>query len=62
MKVTKKFTEYLKKGANVALGAGTIVGGAYILSRLKEKQNMETRIERLEQIVEKIGKEEEKGK
>ena len=47
---------YLNKFLKVALGAGTVVGGAYVYSRLKEKQAVETRLERMEQIMEEVEK------
>jgi len=53
---------YFKTILNVALGAGTVVGGAYILSRLKEKQDVEIRLERMEQVLDELaGTEETKG-
>jgi len=44
-----------------AIGAGAVIGGAYVVSRVKEKQNTEIRLERMEQILEEIkeGKKEE---
>lgn len=38
--------------SRVAVGAGAVVGASYIVSRIKEKQESESRLERLEQIVE----------
>lgn len=38
--------EYVRTFLNIALGAGTVVGGAYLFSRVKEKQETETRMER----------------
>jgi hypothetical protein len=49
--------QYLRTVFNIALGAGTVVGGAYLFSRIKEKQESETRLSRLEQIVEQLSKE-----
>lgn len=49
--------EYVRTFLNIALGAGTVVGGAYLFSRIKEKQETETRLSRLEQIVEQLSKE-----
>ncbi len=43
---------YLGTLLNIAAGAGAIIGGAYIFSRIKEKQDTETRLERMEQILE----------
>lgn len=53
--IMKTYAGSLLKGA---LGAGTVIGGAYLVSRLKEKQNTETRLERMEQILEEIKSEE----
>ena len=49
--------QYLRTVLNIALGAGTVVGGAYLFTRIKEKQETETRLSRLEQIVEQLSKE-----
>lgn len=46
--------DYVKTALSLGLGAGAIVGGAYLFSRIGEKQETETRLERLEQIVEKL--------
>jgi len=46
--------DYARTAMSLGLGAGAIVGGAYIFSRIREKQETETRLERLEQIVEKL--------
>ena len=43
---------YLYSGMTVLLGAGATLGGSYLLSRLREKQDMETRMDRLEQMFE----------
>lgn len=49
--------DYGRTFLNIALGAGTVVGGAYLFSRIKEKQEAETRLSRLEQIVEQLSNE-----
>ena len=46
--------DYVRTALSLGFGAGAIVGGAYIFSRITEKQETETRLERLEQIVEKL--------
>jgi len=56
IRTKRLFRDFLR----VAAGAGTVVGGAYIFSRIKEKQETETRLDRLEQIVEEVSKEKEK--
>lgn len=45
---------YFKVLFNIAVGAGAVIGSAYVLSRLKDKQNTDTRLERMEQILEEI--------
>jgi pyridoxal/pyridoxine/pyridoxamine kinase len=63
METKNKAKKYFKTFLNIATGAGAVVGGAYIFSRIKEKQDIERRLERMEQIVEEISSsEEEKGK
>ncbi|MBS3909423.1 MAG: hypothetical protein KGZ93_07335 [Actinobacteria bacterium] len=57
MHTTMKTIKYLRSALNFALGAGAVVGGSYIFSRIKEKQDAETRIERMEQILEKLSEE-----
>jgi|YNPBryunderm2012_1023409.scaffolds.fasta_scaffold02239_5 hypothetical protein len=63
METKNKAKGYFRTFLNIAAGAGSVIGGAYIFSRLKEKQNTEARLERMEQIVEEISSpEEQKGK
>lgn len=50
---------FVRSALSITLGAGTVLGGAYALSRIRETQEVETRLERLEQIVEKLSKENE---
>lgn len=45
----------------VALGAGVVLGSSHIFSRLKERHFMESRIDRLEQAVDKLSASEEEG-
>ncbi|OPY67613.1 MAG: hypothetical protein A4E57_02205 [Syntrophorhabdaceae bacterium PtaU1.Bin034] len=61
MEARSKSKRYLGGFLNVALGAGAVISGAYIFSRLKEKRDTETRLERMEQILEKIASEDESG-
>jgi hypothetical protein len=49
--------DYVRTALSLGLGAGAVVGGAYVFSRIREKQETETRLERLEQIVEQLSKE-----
>jgi hypothetical protein len=53
--------DYLNRLLKVSFGAGAVVGGAYVWSRLKEKHGTEVRLERLEQILEKASKKEDTG-
>ncbi len=55
--------KYLGTALRLAAGAGSVLGGAYLVSRISERQNLETRLERLEQMVEKLEMpEKKKGK
>lgn len=56
MEITNKTKGYFRSLLNIAMGAGTVVSGAYIYSRIKEKQETEKRLERMEQILEEIDK------
>jgi hypothetical protein len=50
-----KGRRYLRTTLSVALGAGAALGGAFIVSRVTEKQGAETRMSRLEGMLEKVG-------
>jgi hypothetical protein len=52
--------KYLGTALRLALGAGSVLGGAYLVSRINERQNLETRLDRLEQMVEKLATPEKK--
>jgi|GEM_PF-1242427 len=54
METKNKAKGYFRTFLNLAAGAGSVIGGAYIFSRLKEKQDSETRLERMEQILEDV--------
>jgi Na+/H+ antiporter NhaC len=63
METKNKYKGYFRTFLNIAAGAGAVIGGAYILSRIKEKQDTEIRLERMEQIIETMSSPEElKGK
>lgn len=47
-----KTGHYLRGALSVALGAGAVLGAGYLVSRIKEKQNDEGVLSRLEQILE----------
>lgn len=49
-----KAKKYLNTLLNITLGAGAVIGGAYVFDRLKEKQNTEIRLERMEQILDEL--------
>lgn len=51
MEWRNKSRKYGSALLNISLGASAVVGSAYILSRITEKQEGETRLERLEQIL-----------
>lgn len=57
MDIGNKGKKYGSALLNIALGASTVVGGAYLFSRIKEKQEGETRLDRLEQILKDIREE-----
>lgn len=59
METANKTKKYLSSFLNIALGAGTVIGGAYIFSRINEKQNTETRLDRMEQILKWLSEETE---
>jgi hypothetical protein len=46
---------YFRTALSVALGAGAALGGAFLVSRVTEKQGAETRMGRLEGMLEKLG-------
>ena len=45
---------YFGNALKVTLGAGAVLGGAYLVSRIKEKQTSETSISRVEQMLEEL--------
>lgn len=49
-----KAKTYAGSFLKLAIGAGAVIGGAYVVSRLKEKQDTDTRLERMEQILDEI--------
>jgi hypothetical protein len=52
MNMKHKGMRYLYSGLTVLFGAGATLGGSYLFSRLREKQDVETRMDRLEQMLE----------
>jgi hypothetical protein len=57
-----KGMRYLGNALKITLGAGTILGGSYIVSRIREKQDTESSLSRLEQMMEELSKTAEKEK
>jgi hypothetical protein len=45
---------YLGNALKLTLGAGAALGGSYMLSRIKTKQESETSLSRLEQMLEEL--------
>lgn len=46
--------KYFGNALKVSLGAGAALGGAYLFSRIKEKQTSETSMSRVEQMLEEL--------
>ncbi|MBI5443038.1 MAG: hypothetical protein HY900_17710 [Deltaproteobacteria bacterium] len=51
---------YLYSAATAALGAGAALGGGYLLSRVRHKQETEESLHRLESLVEALQRTEKK--
>ncbi len=51
---------YLDDALKIAAGAGLVISAAYIISRIKEKQETEARLSRMERILEKLSEEKSK--
>jgi len=45
---------YLSIALKIALGAGAVLGTAYLFSRLREKRDVEERLDRLERMLERL--------
>lgn len=45
---------YFTNALKVTLGAGAALGGSYLISRVKNKQDSETSLSRLEQMLEEL--------
>lgn len=59
MDITNKASRYFRTLLNIASGAGVVIVGAYICSRIKEKQESEIRLARIEQMLAKLSEETE---
>lgn len=53
---------YFGNAMKIALGAGAALGGAYLVHRIKEKQNSETSLSKVEQMLEELLAAEKEGK
>lgn len=47
----QKGIKYLTNALKVTLGAGAVLGGSYLVSRISEKQDTEASLSRLEQML-----------
>lgn len=46
--------KYFSNALKVTLGAGAALGGSYLLCRIKDKQDSETSLSRLEKMLEEL--------
>lgn len=46
--------KYFSNALKVTLGAGAALGGSYLVSRIKSRQDSETSLSRLEQMLEEL--------
>ncbi len=60
MSIINKTRTYLDSLLSIASGAGAVLVGAYLFSRIRERQEKEARLERIEQILQKLAEEQEK--
>ncbi|MBI5586223.1 MAG: hypothetical protein HY892_20630 [Deltaproteobacteria bacterium] len=58
----KKGKLYFGNILKVTLGSGLVFGGAYLVSRLGEKQDTEASLSRLEQMFSELAETEEKSR
>ncbi|HBG06144.1 MAG: hypothetical protein A2075_02480 [Geobacteraceae bacterium GWC2_58_44] len=58
----RKGMNYFGSALKVTLGAGVALGGAYLLSRVGEKQETESSLSRLEQMLSELAATEEPEK
>jgi len=52
--MANKGMRYLGNALKITLGAGTVLGGTYLFSRISEKQDTESSLSRLEQMLEEL--------
>ena len=60
MSIINKTRTYIGSLLSITGGAGAVLVGAYIFSRIKERQETENRLERIEQVLQKLVEEQEK--
>lgn len=60
MGIINRTRTYLGSLVTIAGGVGAVLVGAYIFSGIKERQEKETRLERIEQILQKLAEEQKK--
>lgn len=58
----RKGMECLGNALKVTLGVGAALGGSYLLSRIGEKQNTESSLSRLEQMLTELAETESEAK
>lgn len=58
----RKGMGYLGSALKVTLGAGAALGGAYLLTRVSEKQDTESSLSRLEQMLSELAETQEPEK
>lgn len=54
--------KYFGNALKITLGAGAALGGAYLVHRIKEKQNSETSLSNVEQMLEELLEAEKESK
>ncbi len=54
MSIINKTRTYAGSLLTIVGGVGAVLAGAYLFSRIREKQEKETRLERMEQILQKL--------
>lgn len=60
MHIIGKTGMYFGSLLNILSGATAVFLGTYVFSRIKEKQEIESRLERIEQILQQLAEEKEK--
>ncbi len=58
----RKRRGYFGSALKITLGAGVALGGSYLLSRIGEKQETETSLSRLEQMLAELAETKENNK